>query len=235
MDVESGEITSVIGPNGAGKTTLFNVITGFLKSDGGKVVLNGKDITNMAPHDVVRMGMSRTFQKVNIFPRMSLVDNIVMGYYDIKGDSLFSSIFLTGHMRKEYEKKREAAREMLSYVGLSKYENNIANDLSYGQQKLVEIGRALASEPQVLLLDEPMAGLNLVMIEKMLSLIHDIRDQGKAVVLIEHNMDVIKEISDKVFVLNFGKLIAEGTAEEVMSSEEVISSYLGVSTSAEAE
>jgi len=228
MNIELGKVTGVIGPNGAGKTTLFNLVTGFLRPDSGYVILDGRNITGIMPHEVVLYGMTRTFQLVRVFPRMTVLENIMLGFNDLPGDSLFSAIFSTKKMKQEYKNRKEQTREILKYIGLIEYENNIANDLSYGQQKLVEIGRALAADPKVLLLDEPMAGLNVVMIEKMLALIEDIKNRNKAVVLIEHNMDVINSISDVVFVLNFGQLIASGSPVEVMKCPEVVESYLGI-------
>lgn len=233
FDVEEGRITSVIGPNGAGKTTLFNLVTGFLKPDGGKVCLDGKDITGLPPYKIVHSGISRTFQLVRVFPRLSVLDNIVRGHQNLAGDTLVSAIFQTPSTRRRYREKKEEAREMLEYVGLSQYEQSMASDLSYGQQKLVEIARALISKPKVLLLDEPLSGLNTVMIDKMLRLIDNIKADHKTVVIIEHNTEVVKNISDQITVLNFGEVISSGDPETVMNDPEVISSYLGVIHTAE--
>ncbi len=165
---------------------------------------------------------------MRIFPRLSLLDNVLMGYLDLPGNSLMSAIFATKKDKKSFGEKKEEARAMLAYVGLSEYENAMANDLSYGQQKLVEIARALASKPKVLLVDEPLAGLNVVMIDKMLKLIYDMKSQGKTIIIIEHNIDVVKEISDQLTVLNFGNVIASDVPEEVFHNQPVIDSYLGV-------
>jgi branched-chain amino acid transport system ATP-binding protein len=227
LGIEPGEITSIIGPNGAGKTTLFNLITGFLLTDGGTVVLDGKDITKLPAHQIVRHGLTRTFQMVRIFARMTVTDNILMGFYGLAGDSLWTAILGTKTMYAEYYKKKETALAMVEYIGLSQYKDTLANDLSYGQQKLVELGRALVSQPKVLLLDEPLAGLNVVMIEKMIGLINDLKKQGKTVVIIEHNMEIVMGISDHIHVLNFGELIASGNSKEILSHEKVIDSYLG--------
>lgn len=228
FDIPEGKISSVIGPNGAGKTTLFNLITGFLRPDSGKVLLDGTDITGLAPHKIVRAGLSRTFQLVRVFPRMTLLDNVLRGYQELPGDSLVSALLQTPATRKHYYEKREEARAMLEYVGLSQFEHSMANDLSYGQQKLVEIARALAANPKILLLDEPLSGLNVVMIDKMLQLINDIKQDGRTVIIIEHNTEIIKAISDQITVLNFGEVIATGDPETVINDPVVVNSYLGI-------
>jgi ABC-type branched-subunit amino acid transport system ATPase component len=227
LNIESGKITSLIGPNGAGKTTLFNLVTGFLKMDTGSVILDGKDITRLPAHRIVRKGLTRTFQMVRVYPRMTVTDNILMGFYGLAGDSLWSALAGTKKMYAAYYQKKELALAMVEYIGLSRYKDTLANDLSYGQQKLVELGRALVSQPKVLLLDEPLAGLNVVMIERMIQLIKDLKKQGKTVVIIEHNMEIVMGISDFIHVLNFGQLIASGNAEEILKHEKVIDSYLG--------
>jgi branched-chain amino acid transport system ATP-binding protein len=195
--------------------------------DIGSVMLDGKDITRLPAHLIVRKGLTRTFQLVRVYPRLTVTDNILMGFYGLAGDSLWSALLGTRKMYAEYQKKRAQALEMLEYIGLSAYRDTIANDLSYGQQKLVELGRALISQPKVLLLDEPLAGLNVVMIERMIRLIDDLKKNGKTVVIIEHNMEIVMGISDYIHVLNFGQLIASGTAKEIMEHEKVIDSYLG--------
>ena len=228
IDIYGGKVNALIGPNGAGKTTLFNLLTGFLEPDSGKVLFDGKDITKTPAYKIVCMGMTRTFQLVRVFPKLTLLDNILLGYNKMEGDTLFSALLGTRNMKRIYKQKKEEAREILSYIGLEEYIDSPARDLSYGQQKLVEIGRALASKPKVLLLDEPFAGLNVVMIEKMINLIMDIKKQGKTVVIIEHNIGVVTKISDWINVLNFGQLIASDVPGIVIKDEEVIDSYLGV-------
>lgn len=228
INVESGKITSIIGPNGAGKTTLFDIVTGFIKAETGNVFLNGKDITNLPPYEIVKHGITRSFQLVRVFPRMSVIDNIILGYRNVMGDTLLSSIFATSKIRQSYRKKREEAYKILDYIGLVKYGNSIASNLSYGQQKLLELGRVLASNPKVIMLDEPMAGLNSVMIEKVLSLLYGMKKESKAVVLIEHNIEIVLSISDIINVLNFGELIASGRPSVVLKDENVIKSYLGI-------
>lgn len=228
FSVQEGSVSSIIGPNGAGKTTLFNMITGFLKPDCGSVFLDGKDIVDLPPHQIVKAGISRTFQLVRVFKRLSVLENVMQGYQDVPGDTLTGALFATPAVRRSYKQKREQAREMINYVGLSQYENQMANDLSYGQQKLVEIARALATDPKILMLDEPLSGLNVIMIDRMLRLIDDIKSDGKTVMVIEHNTDVIKSISDQITVLNFGEVIASGDPESVYSNPVVVNSYLGI-------
>ncbi|MBQ3425162.1 MAG: ABC transporter ATP-binding protein [Clostridia bacterium] len=227
LDIEEGKITSVIGPNGAGKTTVFNLVTGFLTPDAGTVRLAGKDITRLPAHRIAAEGLTRTFQLVRVFPRMTLTENIMMGYNDLEGDTLWSALASTKKMHRQYREKRDQAVEMVKYIGLEKYKDSPANDLSYGQQKLVEIGRALISRPKLILLDEPLAGLNVVMIKKMIDLINDMKRQGNTVVLIEHNMEIVMSISDIVHVLSAGGLLTSGVPEEILRHEKVIESYLG--------
>lgn len=227
-DIPKGKITSVIGPNGAGKTTLFNLVTGFLRSDLGEIYFDGENITGLPPYKIVKKGLTRSFQLVRVFPRLSVLDNILMGYIDLPGDSLFKALIFGKKDKRIYAQKKEESRNMLEYIGMSQYENALANDLSYGQQKLVEILRALASKPKVLLMDEPLAGLNIAMIDKMLKLIDDIKKQGKTVIIIEHNTDIVKEISDQITVLNIGEVIASDAPDKVFHNQYVIDSYLGV-------
>ena len=223
-----GMITGVIGPNGAGKTTMFNLVTGFLKPDSGKIIMDGKDITGVSPYRVVREGMARTFQLVRVFPRLSLIDNLLLGDINLGGDTILQALLLFKKNQARFIESYEDALSMLEYIGLSQYAQAMANDLSYGQQKLVEIARALMLNPKILLLDEPLAGLNITMIEKMLSLIDKIKGEGKTIIIIEHNIDIVREITEKIIVLNLGEVIASGMPEEVLNNNEVINSYLGV-------
>ena len=226
--IPEGTVSSVIGPNGAGKTTLFNLMTGYVKADGGQVLFQGENILGKKPHQIVKLGVSRTFQLVRVFKRLSVLENVLRGYQDLSGDSLGSALLQTASARRHFNEKKEEARKMLDYVGLLRFENAMANDLSYGQQKLIEIARALAANPRVLMLDEPLSGLNVVMIDKMLKLIDDIKQSGRTVVVIEHNTEVLKSISDQVTVLNFGKVIASGDPDTVYSDPVVVDSYLGI-------
>jgi ABC-type branched-subunit amino acid transport system ATPase component len=227
-DFPGGKITSVVGPNGAGKTTLFNLVTGFLKLDSGKVILEGKNITGLPSYRIVQSGMARTFQLVRVFSRLSLVDNVLLGDLNLGGNTIPQALLSLKKNRMQFKRSREEALAMLEYIGLARYANAMANDLSYGQQKLVEIARALMLKPKVLLVDEPFAGLSIVMIEKMLKLIDNIKNEGKTVILIEHNTEIVRKISEKIIVLNFGEVIASGPPDEAFDNKNVIDAYLGI-------
>jgi branched-chain amino acid transport system ATP-binding protein len=227
VQIEEAQIVSIIGPNGAGKTTLFNVLTGFLRPEEGDYFLGGKKITGLPPYQITRLGMVRTFQLIRVFPKMSVLDNVLLGCKGLKGDNVIYAILRTKKAIQQFLQAREFAYEVIRTIGLTDFADEYANNLSYGQQKLVEIGRALASDPQVILLDEPMAGLSMTMIDKMIELIHQMKDQGKTIVLVEHNMNVVMDISDQIIVLNFGQKIASGSPEEIRDNPAVIDAYLG--------
>ena len=228
IQVGEEEITSIIGPNGAGKTTLFNLLTGFSRPTWGEARFKGQKITGLPPYRITRLGMARTFQLTRIFPKLSVLDNIMLGCLGLKGDNPFYAVLKTKEILDQFYQTKEKALKTLETVGLPEFAKEYANNLSYGQQKLVEIGRALASDPQVLLLDEPMAGLSMTMIDRMIDLIFHLKKQGKAILFIEHNLGVVMDISDRIFVLNFGQKIASGSPAEIRSNEEVIDAYLGI-------
>ena len=222
------QITSIIGPNGAGKTTLFNLLTGFMRPDEGDNYMMGKKITGLAPYRITRMGMARTFQLIRVFPKISVLDNILLGCLGLKGDNILYAILKTKKAMSQFSQAKEFAMDILETVGLPNFADQLANDLSYGQQKLVEIGRVLASKPQVLLLDEPMAGLSMTMIDQMIELIFGLKKQGRSIVIVEHNMQVVMDISDRIIVLNFGTEIASGTPKQIQNNPEVVDAYLGI-------
>ena len=228
IGVVDGEITSIIGPNGAGKTTLFNLLTGFLKPTGGEVFYQEKTITGLPPYRITRLGMVRTFQLIRVFPKLSVLDNIMLGCLGMKGDNIFYAVLKTKEIVNQFYQTKEKALHILEMIGLSQFTNQYANDLSYGQQKLVELGRVLASDPKVILLDEPMAGLSMTMIDRMIELIFRLKKQGKTIVFVEHNLGVVMDISDQIIVLNFGEKIAAGSPKEIQTNEEVIDAYLGI-------
>lgn len=227
MDIESGKVTAIIGPNGAGKTTLFNQITGVLKPNSGNIYLDGEDITGLKPHQICEKGISRTYQVIKLFDRMSVLDNVMVGMHSQLKQNFWQDIFHLGKMRKNEKEGFAKAHEYLQIVGLDDYSTYPAGALSYGQQRLVEIARALASNPKLILLDEPAAGMNSTEKLELNEMIKKIIGMGVTVVLVEHDMSMVMNIADKIFVLNSGKNLADGTPEEIANNPAVIEAYLG--------
>lgn len=226
--VRPGEIVSVIGPNGAGKTTLFNMISGVYRPGAGRVVLEGEDVTGMEPHLLARRGMSRTFQNLQIFPLMTALENAVTGYHlQERGPVLADLLGLPG-ARARARRAEEGARALLARVGLERAAERAAGNLSYGSLKRLEIARALALEPKVLLLDEPAAGCNAVETEEIDHLIAEVAASGVAILLVEHDMKMVMRISNHIVVLDHGEKIAEGDPATVSRNPAVIAAYLGV-------
>ena len=224
---EEGLITAVIGPNGAGKTTFFNLIAGFYTPTAGSVIFNGRDITSLKPHQRAAIGIARTFQNINLFRDMSVVDNALVGLHCRSRSGVLASMFRTPGQRREEKALREEVMSCLDLMGLADYADEKAGSLSYGMQKNLEIARSLALRPKVLLLDEPASGLNTQDLAGLSERIEKIRRQGITVVLIEHKMDVVMSISDHISVLNFGEKIADGTPDEIAGNSQVIEAYLG--------
>jgi branched-chain amino acid transport system ATP-binding protein len=228
FSVDKGQIVSLIGPNGAGKTSMLNCISGRYYPDSGEITLNGKDLLGYPAHSRMSTGLSRTFQNIALFKGMSVLDNLMVGRHSRIGYGLLSSLFYFGRARKEEDAHRRRVEEVIDFLGLSSYRHKVAGSLPYGVQKLVELGRALAAEPELILLDEPMAGMNLEETEEMARYILDINEEWRiTVLLVEHDMGVVMDISDKVVVLDFGQLLAEGAPHEVQSNPDVIAAYLG--------
>ncbi|MHB0919191.1 MAG: ABC transporter ATP-binding protein, partial [Thiobacillus sp.] len=227
FDVNIGEIRAIIGPNGAGKTTVFELISGFKKPLSGEIILNGKRIDKLLPYQRACLGLARTFQKSQIFGNMTVLDNLMVGQHLKLKAGFLTSGFRFPFVEKEEIFFRQKAMELIDFMGLSSRTGDMASALSYGEQRMLEIARALGNEPKILLLDEPAAGLSSAETDILISKIKDIRDNGVTVLLIEHDMSLIMQISDKVSVLNYGRKIAEGTPEEIRNNDEVIESYLG--------
>jgi ABC-type branched-subunit amino acid transport system ATPase component len=228
--VMPGQIKSMIGPNGAGKTTLFNIITGIFPPTGGTVHFKGKIITGEKPHRIAKRGISRTFQTVELFGNMTVLENVMVGSHAKTRMGLLRSGLRLPGVKKEERCILEKALKRLNMVGLGHKGNEHASDLPLGEQKLIEVARALATDPELILLDEPAAGLNETEMIRMAEIIRKIREQGVTVLLVEHHMDLVMGISDEITVLNYGMKIAEGTPEEIKKDQKVIDAYLGEET-----
>lgn len=228
FDVKQGDIKALIGPNGAGKTTLLNIVSGIYQPDKGEVMFSGGKIIRLGPSKIARKGISRTFQHVELFGNMTVLENIMVGRYAKTKAGFFSSGFkLPSVMREEREIQRRS-EEILEYINLGHRKDEVASNLPIGEQRILEIGRALATEPRLVLLDEPAAGLNIKETRDLGEIIKKIRDDLKVtIVLVEHDMELVMRISDSVTVLNFGEVIAEGTPLEIQKNPEVIIAYLG--------
>ena len=229
--VSRGAIKGVIGPNGAGKTTLFNVISGVQAPSAGRVLLDGEDITATAAHERVRRGLARTFQNLQVFSGMSVLENVVVGMHTRLRTGAFSALLRLPAGRREEAAARERARALLERVGLARRADSPVSALSFGELKIVEIARALASEPKLLLLDEPTAGLPAAEVGRVVEVIRAINAEGVTVLLVEHNMRVVMAVSHDILVLNFGRRIAEGEPAAVRAHPEVIAAYLGADAS----
>jgi branched-chain amino acid transport system ATP-binding protein len=225
--IHKGEILSIIGPNGAGKTTFFNLLTGIIPSDEGQVFFRGEEITRLAPYDIAAKGIIRTFQTTKIFSQVPVLESIMMGRHLKTKSGFFASVFRTKQMREEERVTRKRALEIIEFVDMPQAQGFLCKNLPYGEQRKLEIAIALAAEPDLILLDEPSIGMNPEETTRIMSLIKKIRDQGTTVALVEHDMNVVMNISDRIVVFDFGEKIAEGTPAEIRENRKVIEVYLG--------
>ena len=228
FSLEKGRIVSIIGPNGAGKTTFFNTLTGIYKPDGGTITFNGKSLVGLRPDQIAARGIARTFQNIRLFPDMTVIENILVGMHIHFKQSPFQTLFRLPAFKKEEAEAEKKAARLMQYVGLKRVENELAKNLPYGAQRRLEIARALAADPLLLLLDEPAAGMNPQETEDMVRLFRDIKtDMGITILLIEHDMRVVMNISEDICVMDYGEKIAEGTPQQIRANTRVIEAYLG--------
>jgi branched-chain amino acid transport system ATP-binding protein len=221
LSVDSGDLLGLIGPNGSGKTTLFNCVTGVLRPSRGRVTFRGEDVTGLSADHVYRRGISRTFQLIQLFPQMTVLENLLMAAQERRG-SLVGRLF-----RRDESEEWNRALELLDLLGIAHVKDNLATDLSYGQQKLLDLGMALMPAPQLILLDEPMAGLNPTIVKSIVEHIRDLNARGYTFVVIEHNMEVVMSLCRRIVVLSQGEQIAEGTPDEIHANPLVMDAYFG--------
>ncbi|MFZ1891692.1 MAG: ABC transporter ATP-binding protein [Formosimonas sp.] len=227
LDVHKNTIYGLIGPNGAGKTTFFNVITGLYEPDSGEFILNGKHYEPTAVHEVAKAGIARTFQNIRLFGEMTALENVMVGRHVRTKGSVLGSIFRTKTVRKEEADIKEKAMELLEYVGIGQYHDYVARNLAYGIQRRLEIARALATEPKLLALDEPAAGMNSTEKLELTQLLRRISNDGTTILIIEHDVKLIMSLCNEMTVLDYGKILAQGTPEQVRENPAVIEAYIG--------
>lgn len=225
--IQKGEIAAIIGPNGAGKTTLFNIITGIYAPNQGEVFFRGASLADRSPHEIASMGISRTFQNIRLYGNMTVMENVMVGMHSKIRSGIAGSILRSPRYRREEKTCRAEAEKLLELTELSPYRHDYATSLPYGLQRRLEIARAMASSPEIILLDEPAAGMNEAETEALTEFILDINRQGFTILLIEHDMRLVMKICRRIYVLDYGVVISQGTSEEVKSDPKVIEAYLG--------
>lgn len=226
LTLTRGKTVGLIGPNGAGKTTLFNMLTGFLAADSGEILYGGKKIGGLPPYQIACDGITRTFQDLRLIPGMAAVENVLLARPQQSGERFVPVIFKPGRIKQEERQNQKSALEMLEFVGLASKSEDLAQALSYGQQKLLALACCLATEANLLLLDEPVAGIHPEMIEKMLSLIRALASQGKTILFIEHNIEAVMQVADLVIVMDAGRKIVEGPPEVIQNNAGILEAYL---------
>ena len=228
MTVRAGSVTALIGPNGAGKTTLFNIVSGFIKPDAGSIVFGGQQVAGWAPHRVEHLGLVRTFQIARAFGKLKVLDNVMLGATGHPGERLAAAVFAPWAGRRHERRARADALNLLERVGLADKADDYAATLSGGQKKLLELARALMTKPKMVLLDEPMAGVNPTLGRRLLTDLEDLRrDEGLTILFVEHDMDVVMGVSDEIIVMSQGAVIIQGRPDEVRSDQRVVDAYLG--------
>ncbi|MDR3590595.1 MAG: ABC transporter ATP-binding protein [Negativicutes bacterium] len=230
--IDAGEVVAVIGPNGSGKTTFFNVISGILPATSGRILFKDRDVTALKAHDITKQGMARTFQNIRLFQNLTARDNIIIGRYSQNSSGLFDGLFHTARLKQEERENEVKAAELLEFVGLTAHRDVKARSLPYGAQRRLEIARALASQPALLLLDEPAAGMNPREVDALLQLIGKLKATGLTILLIEHQMRLVMGIAERLIVFDHGEKIAEGAPKEVRHNPKVVEAYIGTEVNA---